>query len=158
MKIKKYILPLVVILGIVMGYGIMSTLNNSALAQHDYDQDFDVNELYKKTKKIFKECIDIPKISEEQAINIAQQTGPKNAKHIHAQYGVLTDENIMLNPSREDIKNNPKLANAEYIKELPVWIVSFRGLEIKRRGGVKTEFNFVIDAQTGNILYAFVFR
>jgi hypothetical protein len=42
---------------------------------------------------------------------------------------------------------------------VPVWIISYEGLNMKRsKGIVLTEYNVVIDAESGELIYGFNYR
>lgn len=106
-------------------------------------KDFDPVELEEKTQIKIGPCYTTPKISQNEAIEIAtKEGGPKDrAKKIYAQYVLLTD-------SHHD--------------RIPVWIVSFRGIngnnKITRHGTPVTENNIVINAISGRPIFAFSFR
>lgn len=107
------------------------------------EMDFDHVELKERAQIEIKPCYDNPGITEQEAIKIAiKNGGPSDrARVIHAQYVLLTDS---------------------FHDSIPVWIVSFRGINgnenITRHGTPVTENNFVIDARGGNVLYCFSFR
>lgn len=73
----------------------------------------------------------------------------------------------MTNPSfkmfsQSALDRNPKLKTDGYIKDLPVWLISFQGLNIPSHGPGPIVYDhetiYVIDASTGEELYGFNYR
>ncbi|MFF1538415.1 hypothetical protein, partial [[Kitasatospora] papulosa] len=78
-----------------------------------------------------------PKIDQNSAIEAANKvTGYGDiASSIHAEYHVISSDTFYTEGfSKEAKAANPKLATSEFVKETPVWIVSFEGLNIHRSG------------------------
>lgn len=155
---------IVIFLGIGTGYSAVRHYINIVLANEKLDKDFDPIELKERCQIDIKSCNVTSNITKEQAIEIAiKEGGPADrAKKIHAQYCLYTDTAMLVHPNDKIVQDNPLLKNKECIDEIPVWIVSFRGINgnenILRHGTPVTETNFVIDAITGNPLYSFSYR
>lgn len=111
-----------------------------------------------------------PRITRDEAINIARKDflDVKDSTKIKAQYNLMTYKDFTAF-SEEELTKNPKLKAIGHLQKAPVWIVSFKGLNITRSGGVNitdeqkkqtahTEENVVIDAETGEPLFSFSFR
>lgn len=108
-----------------------------------------------------------PKIDKTSAIEAANEvTGYADiASGIHAEYHVISSDTFYTEGFSKEAKTaNPKLLTSEFVKETPVWIVSFEGLNIHRSGKsgnkeyVLTEDNIVVDATTGQVLFGFKYR
>lgn len=109
-----------------------------------------------------------PTITKEQALETANKmVGPLagQAKKIHVKHYLMTDPTwTMFSP--EQLDANPKLKEKGYMDKVPVWIVSYEGLNLpphtgsEGEGKVKgnTEFNIVIDATSGKPLIDFKYR
>lgn len=107
------------------------------------------------------------KIDQNAAIEAANKvTGyGEMASSIHAEYHVISSDTFYTEGfSKEAKASNPKLAASEFVKDTPVWIVSFEDLNIHRSGKsgnkhyVLTEENIVVDATTGQVLFGFKYR
>lgn len=143
MKAKLWV---IISTAILIGIGITTAsiiVHNNIKLMEQLSKDFDPEELIERTQIEIEPCFNTPEISEDEAIEIAiKEGGPKDrAKKIHAQYVLLTD-------SHHD--------------RIPVWIVSFRGINgnknITRHGTPVTENNFVIDSVSGRTIFCFSFR
>ncbi|MWV43647.1 hypothetical protein GRF59_08360 [Paenibacillus sp. HJL G12] len=108
-----------------------------------------------------------PQIDKISAIEAANKiTGYADvASSIHAEYHVISSDSFYTEGFSKEAKTaNPKLVTSELIKDTPVWIVSFEGLNIHRSGKkgnkdyVMTEDNIVVDATTGQVLFGFKYR
>lgn len=60
------------------------------------------------------------------------------------------------------LTKNPKLKNDGYINNLPVWLISFQGLNVPSMNKITTVYDhetvYVIDASTGEMLLGFNYR
>lgn len=164
-KLYKIIsICLVVFLGIGIGYSVVKYYNKVVLANEQLDKDHDPKVLKEKVQIDIMPCKDTPNITKEQAIEIAiKEGGPaERAKNIHAQYCLFSDTGMLIHPNDKIVQDNPLLKNKDYIDGIPVWIVSFRGINgdktILRHGTPVTEVSFVIDAISGNPIYSFTYR
>ncbi|MCD9022086.1 PepSY domain-containing protein [Cohnella silvisoli] len=105
-------------------------------------------------------------LSNDQAISIASKYAPgyaKEANEINAEYQLMTNNQFALFSDAAKEKN-PKLNEEGFLKDTPVYIVTFKGITKKGhalRGQepvVNHEFNVVVDANSGEVLYAFTYR
>ncbi|MFC4767871.1 hypothetical protein [Effusibacillus consociatus] len=107
-------------------------------------------------------------IDEDAAIESAKATFGGlvvGAKQVKVEYHMLTNKSFQLF-SEEAIQKNPSL-KTKGIDRLPVYIVTFKGVEIEQSGpkkqtespkGKHSELNVVVDATTGVALKAFSYR
>jgi hypothetical protein len=121
------------------------------------------DQLLKHLGMIIKEDLNsVPRVNKQAALTLAAEYFGLShvAKDVHAQYNILTYKGIKTAGISEKARNaNPKLKEAAYIKDIPVWIVSYQGLNLKRAHGVVLhEHNIVIDAETGELLFGFKYR
>lgn len=105
--------------------------------------------------------------SNDQAIAIASKYAPRYAKEangIIAEYQLLTNDqfNLFSDAAKE---KNLELKEGGFLKDTPVYIVTFKGITKKGHGFFKGqepvvnhEFNVVVDANSGEVLYAFTYR
>jgi len=108
-----------------------------------------------------------PAISEAKAIDLASQYADvyaNTAKSIVAEYHLMTNDQFYLF-SESAKEKNPKLKKDGILCDTPVYIVSFKGINRVGHnsfGGkeptVFQEFNLVVDANSGEILYGFSYR
>jgi hypothetical protein len=102
------------------------------------------------------------KVTKDMAIKIANNISGlgKKCKSIHAQFAIMTNEDILEAVIPQGtIDNNPKIKAKGYLYRVPVWIISYEGLSINRRGNNRlTETNKVIDATTGELIYDYNYR
>jgi hypothetical protein len=102
------------------------------------------------------------KVTKDMAIKVTNDiTGiAKVCKSIHAQFAIMTNEDILAAAIPQRTKdNNPQINEKGYLYRVPVWIISYGGLCICRRGNNKlTEINKVIDATTGEEIYGYNYR
>lgn len=107
-------------------------------------------------------------ISEAKAIELASQYSPgyaTEAKNIKAEKQLLTNDhmNLFSNSAKE---KNPKLKKEGKLIDTPVYIVTFKGItKVGHDGGINGkkpsihhEYNLVVDANSGEILYGFSYR
>jgi hypothetical protein len=142
-KLFAIAICILILLGIGTGYESIEFYIYRVEYKKQLKMDFDPTMLKERAQIEIKPCNDIPKVTEQEAIEIAIKNGGPGdrAQVIHAQYVLLTDS---------------------FHDSIPVWIVSFRGINgnenITRHGTPVTENNFVIDVRGGNVLYCFSFR
>ena len=103
-----------------------------------------------------------PTIPQEQITSIAAQLPEaKLTNNIHYLFTEMTVPGFKCF-SPQALDKNPKLKSDGYIKDLPVWLISFQGLNEPSAGpGPKVydhETNYIVDAQTGEILMGFNYR
>lgn len=106
-------------------------------------------------------------ITKEQAIESANTEAGSwvtQAKKISVLKSKMTYKNFTLF-SEETLNANPDLKAKGYIDNLPVWIVSYQGLNLPPKGGSltiqakpNTEYNVVVDAVSGKPLVAYRYR
>lgn len=102
------------------------------------------------------------------AIQNAKATYPflETAKDVKVEYHLLTDKVFQL-LSEEALSKNPDLKSKGAIEKLPVFLISFKGVQVPSSGGPmngpelkdsRTEFNVVVDATSNVPLFAFSYR
>ncbi|MFC5403208.1 hypothetical protein [Cohnella soli] len=105
-------------------------------------------------------------LTNEQAISIASKYAPgyaKEANDINAEYQLMTNNHFALF-SEAAKEKNPQLQKEGFLKDTPVYIVTFKGITKKGHASigqepvVNHEFNVVVDANSGEVLYAFTYR
>lgn len=100
-----------------------------------------------------------PKIKKDKIKDIADKFAENYTKdnklgeYISAN---LTDERITIDAIPEKAKSaNSKLKDKNSFSDIPVWIVTYEGLDLKRGDTTITEDNLVFDSETGEFLYGF---
>lgn len=179
MKIKKSyfikIATIIIIVGLIgfAGTLVANTKNNVANANSDAaynnvaSEEQDKVKLKKEMRIDLLDSTDTPKISKEEAIAAANQEAgviKDEATKIVATYHLMTYQDFTMF-SEEVLNANPKLREKGYIDKLPVWIVSYKGLQLPAKGGFfphakakpknNTEFNVVVDAASGKPLISY---
>lgn len=162
--IKEFIL----IIGLTLSVGILSTSGYNALAEEQ--PNILADDIKTKMNIDITDNKDTPVISKEVAIENAKKAFPELASvnNIKTQLNKMTYKGLTLF-SEEAIKKNPRLKTNGYLENDPVWIVSFKGLKIRPSGPAGTpdvdkekrvhqEENVVVDALTGETLFSFTFR
>lgn len=108
-----------------------------------------------------------PKINRNEIHEIAENMLKQSSVHpkgIYLEYGLITDNNITINAiSKEAIEANPALKSKKSISDIPVWIITFKGLlpeDYKQDTNAKGKqpldiSSTVIDAMTGKVLFGF---
>jgi uncharacterized membrane protein YkoI len=96
-----------------------------------------------------------PKLTPQEAISIANKNSSYDATHakqIIVEYQLITDK-------------ASQVPHYGFMKRVPGYIVSYEGLHVQGHGysrnhipAENTEINFVIDANTGQLLVAFSYR
>lgn len=160
-KFRKFIIVLLMVaVGLGIGYGGIKVVNNKVKADEQLDLDHDPKTLKDIAGIDIKECKDTPKITKDQAIEIAIKNGAPSdrAKKIHAQYCLFSNLGFMIQPTEKIVKDNPLLQGKNNLDSIPVWIISFRGMNNVKGNQIRTEMNFVIDATSGDVIYAFAYR
>lgn len=166
-KIRNYVILIFAIAAIIVGvFYIKAAKNKNALEVGKQD----AATLKKTFGRMTIEAPDVLadeldskyKVSKDMAIKIANDISglAKKAKSIHAQFAIMTNADILeaVIP-QATIDNNPKIKEKGYLYRVPVWIISYEGLCICRRGDNKlTETNKVIDATTGDQIYDYNYR
>ncbi|MFC4767077.1 hypothetical protein [Effusibacillus consociatus] len=120
--------------------------------------------------KFAKTKLDVPTkpaiIDEKTAIENAKKAFSyftKDAKEVTVEYHLMTNPEFELF-SEEALAKNPKLKEKKHMDQLPVYIVSFKGLSqltsapAGSKGDMITENNIVVDAETGVALMGFSYR
>jgi len=164
MKIKMLLIAILIITSVV-GLGCIS-----ASAVTEEQPNLKADELKQKMDIDIADLQDTPKITEEQAIEAAKNAFPDLAisTNIKVQKNIMTYKGTTLFSDAE-LSKNPPLKEKGYIDNMPVWIVSFKGLKIFRAGistttdelrrkSMHEEENVVVDAETGEALYSFTYR
>lgn len=143
------------------------TSNNKALANPKVTTHQVVSQL--NTMGITFDATTSPaKISSDEAIQIAKGISPyyaQQAKHIVVEYQLVTDPNVRMLPP-EELKQNSQVAKDGYLNQTPCYIVTFEGVQKfghlpanSKSNPVKhSEYNVVIDANTGVALFGFDYR
>lgn len=126
----------------------------------------DLNSL-KNSGVTLKKITVVPSITEEIAIKKASDYAAgyaAEAKSINAEYHALTNKNFTLFSEKAKEKNG-KLKKDGYLNDTPVYIVTFKGITKKAHGSRLHpnppdfhEYNLVIDANSGEVLYGFSYR
>ena len=101
------------------------------------------------------------KVNKEMAISKANDiTGVSNkANSIHSQLTIMTNEDILAPGIPQKTKyNNPQITEKGYLYKVPVWIISYEGLNIQNKEHNLTESNIVIDATTGEEIFGYIYR
>lgn len=100
-------------------------------------------------------------ISMQQAIdaaNVYTSNLFNNAK-IKAQKNLLTDNVFTIQAlDKTAIDADPILKTKSEIKDIPVWLVSYQGINLERQKTKFTEQVVVVDAISGKVLYSFRYR
>ncbi|MBB3111984.1 hypothetical protein FHS18_004052 [Paenibacillus phyllosphaerae] len=136
--------------------------NNNAEVQTELDRQF-LND----HRMFLKKPTNSASISEEDAIKLASSYADviaSQAKTIKAEYQLLTNTDFTVF-SENAKKKNQQLAKDGHLNETPVYIVTFKGVDLRSSGGVsrggKTEHvifhenNVVVDATSGEILFSY---
>jgi hypothetical protein len=107
------------------------------------------------------------KIDTNKVLEAAQQgfSGLVNTpSDIRIEYHLMTNPS-MRSFSPTAMEKNPKLKSKGFMEQLPVYIVTFRGVDYQRHAPIgqsakteKREINVVVDAETGEVLQAFSYR
>lgn len=107
-------------------------------------------------------------VSESLALEEAKQEFPQwevDSDEVTIEYHKITNDTFR-DFSEEALEKNPQLKKTGYMSELPVYIVSYKGMSYEGNvpdsyeGEVPVhhEYNVVIDASTGEPLMAFSYR
>jgi hypothetical protein len=105
----------------------------------------------------------VPQVSQAAAIAAAERWGgglSDRATTVTTQFVLFSDDH-----------NYTELPSGEKIRDVPAWLITFEGLEMRAFGGCfpygcsdeerlrfNTELNVVIDARTGDLVEAFAYR
>jgi hypothetical protein len=108
-----------------------------------------------------------PKIDKNEVRKIAkdmQQRSSLRPKGIYIEYGLITSNNFTINVISKEAKDaNPTLKDKKSISDIPVWIITFKGLlpeEYKQDTNMVGKqpldiSSTVIDAMSGKVLFGF---
>ncbi|TEB10201.1 hypothetical protein Psfp_04197 [Pelotomaculum sp. FP] len=170
--LKKFLLLGIVTAGLILvfSYVVYAKQNSVDNIKHQFVSDIkktthDLKALEKAGNKLENASINA-KITPEQAVEIVSQDRPDYASQaidIVVEYYQLT--NTAFNAFSDDTKNNNKyLSKDGFLEKAPCYIVSFKG--ITRAGkapeGMQApifhEYNVVIDADSGDILFSLAYR
>jgi hypothetical protein len=128
----------------------------------------DISVLHSAGVKLKKPTSD-PAITSDTAISAASKfcSGyAQKAKSITSEYHLLTNGNFAA-LSETAKEKNPKLKQEGFLNDTPVYIVTFNGItkighdavpKLNRAATIFKEYNVVVDATSGEILYAFSYR
>lgn len=102
------------------------------------------------------------KINKDDALKIAEEASnvlSKEAENVTVSHYLMTYDGLTPDALSQKAKElNPKLSKEKGMDKLPVWIVTYDGLNLPAKGkgnAVMKEQNYVIDAETGEILFIF---
>ncbi len=106
----------------------------------------------------------VPLITKDQAVQIAAQTFAPlaaTAKSVHVELQLVTDKTTKMFSPKE-MQENPQVA-LNGLANTPCYIVTYEGINFTKSipnhaDVVNHEYNVLIDAQTGQILYGFTYR
>lgn len=105
---------------------------------------------------------DKDKISKNEALKIAEKFShnlSSEAKEVKVSHYRMTTSLIAPDGISKKAKElNPKLEKEHGIDKLPVWMITYDGLQLPAKGNgnkYMTEQNWVIDAETGEVLFVF---
>jgi hypothetical protein len=160
-KAYKFVIAVIIMaLGLGIGYAGIKVFKSHVIADEQLNMDHDPETLKERVDMDIKPCNDIPRITKEQALDIAtkHRGSTDGVKKIHAQYCSLTTGVVVLHPEDKPVKENPALKGKDNIESLPIWIVSFRGLDGHKHVHPYTEVNYVVDATSGVVIYSFTYR
>ncbi|HEX9063020.1 MAG TPA: hypothetical protein VF941_22840 [Clostridia bacterium] len=165
---KKKMLTLVLIFIFV---GTIGNVYNMAVSIEAPNLDADT--VKKEMGMNIAKCDIVPAISREQAVEAAKKAFPDlaSSQNIKTQLNTIT-YNGFTAFSAEALDKNPKIKEKGYLDQIPVWIVSFKGLVLYEnslvnlgdKGNQKIieksneEENVVVDAESGVVFYSFTFR
>lgn len=155
---------LIVVTSLALLLGIFVTRTTQA-APVETEQN--VNELSKMSIHI-SHPTSSPKIDEKTALENAKATFPKwasDANNVKIEYQIMTNDSFNAF-SPEALEKNSDLKKKNKIDNLPVYIISFKGMsyEAKTPHGYKGkpfvhhEYNVVVDAATGVPLFGYSYR
>jgi hypothetical protein len=168
-KMKRKIVILVFVL-----FVIVSTISIYAFSNNNYKNIYYGNgfsdDYLKSINITFQPTDTSPKIDKKEIKSIAERMLKESSmkpKEVYLQYGLITDKGASINIfSKEYLEKNPTLKDKTYINEIPVWLITFKGLlkddyddsNISNDLPGKQPLNIntaVIDAMSGAVLYSF---
>lgn len=161
MRKKRVLFVITMFVIAVMSLGIVTYASNGISPEEAAKKD--KTEKFAQMKKNLNidalEITDNHNINQQQAISIAKTLpfSSANAKEIKAYQAMITSQNIKTQGLSPDaLKANPKIKEKDYVSEIPVWIITFKGVnDIGSHGAVFPDNNVVIDATTGQFLFGF---
>ncbi|MCZ8514129.1 hypothetical protein O9H85_17190 [Paenibacillus filicis] len=163
---KKKLNILIMTMAIVSICSIGVAMAQPNISESTVQTSHDISRLAKEGVKL-KKTIDNPTITQAQAIDLASkyaQGYAQEAKQIIAEYHLLSNDKLTLFSDSAKEKN-PKLKIDGKLNDTPVYIVTFKGItkkghvsSIKQKVPVNHEYNLVIDANSGEVLYGFSYR
>ena len=156
----KRLIPALSIIFIFAAFVVYSTLSSQSVGAEETPV-HTVAALHKQFGMEIRSSVQQPRIDKQKAILLANQHSGLNevASSVHAQYQLMTFSGVQSAALTENARNeNPKLSQSG-IQNTPVWIISYKGLNIERANNVVlTESNLVFDAETGKYLFGFKYR
>lgn len=162
---KSIIITLSLLLVIAIGVVVYAT-NRPSNANIYYSSAYDgksVNE----SGIILNSTSIIPKIDKKQVLKIAEDMLKQSSvkpKGIYLEYGLVTTNTVTINAiSKEAIEANSALKDKKSISDIPVWIITFKGLlpddykqDTNAQGKQPLDISStVVDAMTGKVLFGF---
>jgi hypothetical protein len=167
---RKVVISICAVLLLLVSVGVY-IYNNQSYKNIYYSNGED--EAYLKSFNITLEPTNIePKINKIKIRNIAEKMLRKayiKPKEVHLEYGLITDKGISVKAfSKEALEANADLKSYTSVSQIPVWLVTFKGLlpddykQEESQGSSNIPgrqpldiSTTVIDAMSGEVLYYF---